>query len=239
MNIDLIIKLARLANENPNENEANLAARKVCKLIKAAEYKFNGTTQSKPTGRPTTWNDVTRSTEPAWSSKPPDKGVDFDPFEFLRNYARRQGYSYDKETRGTWETEPRNKDETYQDAYRDYSTRKDEYDRNWGDWGPYRPSKSQKRYTESIYVAYVIMYDPSTREYILSDGTRISDIEYNNNPGKYKTRPYRDEQGNKRDKPKQDLTCTTCGKVINTGFVGPPQVFVCTTCIWKNYMERK
>lgn len=41
MNIDLIIKLARLANENPNENEANLAARKVCSLIKAGNYKFD------------------------------------------------------------------------------------------------------------------------------------------------------------------------------------------------------
>lgn len=32
MNLKLIEKLARLANNNPNEHEANLAARKVCRI---------------------------------------------------------------------------------------------------------------------------------------------------------------------------------------------------------------
>ena len=38
MNFDQIYKLIKLANNNPNDNEANLAARKVCKLL--ADYKF-------------------------------------------------------------------------------------------------------------------------------------------------------------------------------------------------------
>jgi hypothetical protein len=42
MNIDLITKLAKLANNNPNENEANLAARKVCRLLAEGDFKFNG-----------------------------------------------------------------------------------------------------------------------------------------------------------------------------------------------------
>ena len=42
MNLDLIIKLVKLANHNPNDNEANAAARKVCKLIAEGQYKFNG-----------------------------------------------------------------------------------------------------------------------------------------------------------------------------------------------------
>lgn len=41
MNIELIQKLIKLANNNPNENEANLAARKVCKLL--TTFKFNET----------------------------------------------------------------------------------------------------------------------------------------------------------------------------------------------------
>lgn len=41
MNLDLITKLAKLANNNPNENEANLAARKVCKLLEEGNFKFN------------------------------------------------------------------------------------------------------------------------------------------------------------------------------------------------------
>ncbi len=43
MNLDLIIKLVKLANNNPNEHEANSAARQVCKLIAAGEFKFNNT----------------------------------------------------------------------------------------------------------------------------------------------------------------------------------------------------
>lgn len=40
MNLDLLIKLVKLANNNPNENEANLAARKVCKMIAEGKYTF-------------------------------------------------------------------------------------------------------------------------------------------------------------------------------------------------------
>jgi SNF2 family DNA or RNA helicase len=40
MDKDKIIKLIRLANNNPNDNEANLAARKACKLLGAAEKEF-------------------------------------------------------------------------------------------------------------------------------------------------------------------------------------------------------
>jgi len=48
MNHDLIIKLAKLANNNPNENEANLAARKVCKLLAEANFNFGTNTQYTP-----------------------------------------------------------------------------------------------------------------------------------------------------------------------------------------------
>jgi len=40
MDLKLLEKLVRLANNNPNENEANTAARKVCKLIQEANFKF-------------------------------------------------------------------------------------------------------------------------------------------------------------------------------------------------------
>lgn len=44
MNIELLTKLVKLANNNPNENEANLAARKVCKLIEEDKFQFNQST---------------------------------------------------------------------------------------------------------------------------------------------------------------------------------------------------
>lgn len=38
MNIEIIKKLIKLANNNPNDNEANQAARKVCSLLKDYEF---------------------------------------------------------------------------------------------------------------------------------------------------------------------------------------------------------
>lgn len=73
MNLDLITKLAKLANNNPNDNEANAAARKVCRLLAEGEFKFNGSSSSPipPGNRPEdggTWNDVRRSAESFWKS---------------------------------------------------------------------------------------------------------------------------------------------------------------------------
>ena len=38
MNLDLLKKLTRLANNNPNDNEANLAARRVCKMLEEGNW---------------------------------------------------------------------------------------------------------------------------------------------------------------------------------------------------------
>lgn len=40
MNLDLLIKLVKLANNNPSEHEANSAARRACKLIAEGNYDF-------------------------------------------------------------------------------------------------------------------------------------------------------------------------------------------------------
>lgn len=56
MNLELLIKLVKLANNNPNDNEANSAARRVCKMIAEADYKFinNNPTNFKSTSNPST-----------------------------------------------------------------------------------------------------------------------------------------------------------------------------------------
>jgi hypothetical protein len=40
MNLNLLKKLVKLANHNPNEHEANSAARRVCRMIEAEDFKF-------------------------------------------------------------------------------------------------------------------------------------------------------------------------------------------------------
>ena len=77
MDIEKLKSIIRLANNNPNEHEANLAARKACKIlaendfallsrpIRTAADKLNQHASNYGT-----WADVKRSTEPFWSSKP-------------------------------------------------------------------------------------------------------------------------------------------------------------------------
>lgn len=99
MNVDLIIKLARLANENPNENEANLAARKVCSLLKSAGYKFSNVTNPTKSKR-----GEPEKQEPVWTSSHYEDWV---RAVFDQNFYNRQT-NYKRKTRGSWF------DETYQ-----------------------------------------------------------------------------------------------------------------------------
>jgi hypothetical protein len=56
MDIDLLTKLVKLANHNPNENESNAAARKVCSLIEAANFNFdNSNMKNIDKGAPDWW----------------------------------------------------------------------------------------------------------------------------------------------------------------------------------------
>lgn len=74
MNLTLLIKLVKLANNNPNDNEANLAARKVCRMIAEGDYKFNQPPISNPMG----------NSPPPGYTPPPSQG--FNPFEDMLNY---------------------------------------------------------------------------------------------------------------------------------------------------------
>lgn len=56
---DLLTKLVKLANHNPNDNEANLAARRVCKMLEEADFQLE-----------TTYGDVKRSDTPFWRQPP-------------------------------------------------------------------------------------------------------------------------------------------------------------------------
>lgn len=70
--IDLIQKLIRLANNNPNENEANSAARRVCRMLENYKFSESITTQ--------------RSSQPASEQNPNGRN----PFEEIFRKAREQ-----------------------------------------------------------------------------------------------------------------------------------------------------
>lgn len=72
MKLDLLKKLTALANNNPNEHEANLAARRVCKML--AESKFDlrddPVIPKSTSSQPGTWTGFST----------PDRPSDFDVF---------------------------------------------------------------------------------------------------------------------------------------------------------------
>lgn len=71
MNLDRLKSLIRLANNNPNEHESNLAARKACKIIAENDFAllYQNHVPRTAQEKVRTWNDVRRSTEPQWRSK--------------------------------------------------------------------------------------------------------------------------------------------------------------------------
>lgn len=99
MNLKLLEKLVRLANNNPNENEANLAARRACKLIQEGEFKFSEDKQAR-----------TASDKFAGFS-PPHRQEDFFygawSYETKRNPFEGQAHRYNPEYKGEWKGPPR------------------------------------------------------------------------------------------------------------------------------------
>lgn len=82
-------KLVRLANNNPNENEANLAARYACKMLEEHKFDLNITLSAPESPIGGTWQDVCRSTEsPPWSRY--QGGWDFYAEEILKNMFHQQ-----------------------------------------------------------------------------------------------------------------------------------------------------
>ena len=94
MNIDLIIKLAKLANNNPSEHEANSAARRVCKLLAEGNFEFGIVRTTTPDFQ---------STRPPWNSQPVD-----DVYDILEELRRKRKATYQRTAeqyrRGTWTT---------------------------------------------------------------------------------------------------------------------------------------
>jgi len=102
----MLIKLAKLANHNPNEHEANLAARKVCQMLSEDNYtaldKLLKNHQPRQQQRQQyqgagTWNDIHRTTEEEFQNGP------FSPKN--RNWGRYDPFNdphYGKSTEFDW-----------------------------------------------------------------------------------------------------------------------------------------
>ncbi len=133
MNFDLITKLAKLANNNPNEAEANSAARKVCKLLAEANFQFTGEpvkqkVQQGPVGDPFSSTDFydwfyrfaqrdrarTQEQQRTEQQRKQNYYTGYDPTDRQRQYYqeqknKEQEYWTRKAYQGSWTEEPKNK----------------------------------------------------------------------------------------------------------------------------------
>jgi len=96
MNLDLLKKLVKLANNNPNEHEANSAARRACKLIENAEFKFVADVKPNPIFNPSpAQEDFIRNTQrPVNNYYTPDAWSWVD--DYIRNASQRREKAREK-----------------------------------------------------------------------------------------------------------------------------------------------
>lgn len=265
MNLDLLFKLVRLANNNPNDNEANLAARKVCKMIAEANFNITGNT-TPPNPRPQQRGSAGPFNWGHWSGF--KSGYDYVKAEADRqrqqqeraNEAARKQAEYErnkaeeakreKEWTGTFYDEFHFGDDDFRKIFEellekmkregstyDYTTARDRF---YG--GGVGGGKSN--------LCIDVVFDASTDEYLLPNGKRISSKEFYADPFKYRVVNTINRNETKSQSPfpkkeyqpkkeKRPLKCCICGKERMTAFMGPPQVFRCWHCDWEDYEKEK
>jgi len=213
MNLDLLIKLIKLANNNPNENESNLAARKVCKMIAEADYKF---TQSNLPSNKATHIPTPQPGSNDWLN------------EILKNMRNAQWSSYDQE-RQYWarEAEERSKQQQY---YRPSQAQQNYYDKT-------EPKESIYVTFDAVTREYILPDKSRVSEHEFHSNPKYYN-KYKPKPT-YSDFVGGQKGGQKKEKEKKLLKCCICGEEFVTGFVGPPQVFRCNKCDWDKYEKEK
>jgi hypothetical protein len=211
MKLDRLLALIRLANNNPNENEANLAARKVCQILVSGEFTITPKQVKTAAGKMNearTWNDVKRSTEPEFRSKQygpvPPNDSDFDPiYEFFRGGGR-GGSKSNPWTKDFWDGVKQKRAPTEEEEARRNEEKRKQHASNYGFYsgGPrYNPFKSGE-YSSGLNEDEEWQFDITT-------GTR------------------------KRVKKQEMRKCAKCGLEIMTARL-KEDPWICNPCHWKD-----
>ena len=193
MNFNILIKLLKLANHNNADGEANAAARRVCKMLGEDNYKW---IEAAIKGGPKvaadkvggSWNDVKRSTEPAWySARQPNYSNPGYRSPYDDNFAdwfKKWGSQFSEEAQ-------RKNEEEAERRYKEEQARRDEY---------YKRQEERKRENESDWTTYgrsgpFNYWDPRTYEYVdPKTGQRQTAKEYHSNQAKQKKQEKEDKK---------------------------------------------
>lgn len=220
MNLDLLKKLTRLANNNPNENEENLAARRVCKMLEEGKFslpiegpKISGA--STPYGPRKPWSAYDPKTSSAnWQTnaeevkRAQERAKQAEKVRYAEEVRQEQEWKATEEER-KWKGGPTS-DEIFEDMRRKY----EEFLRD-----------------PRIHYSKPYTSKPPPNPFDWAKGNIIFD---------YETKPTPEEAARKHSQQeKRPLECTRCHNKIETAFVGPPQVYVCNGCIWKDWMASR
>lgn len=202
---DKLEKLIRLANNNPNDNEANLAARKVCKMLENVRFNFKkpgvppnnsrpGATRPSPTGRTGfNWDDVFRSPESFWRER--DK-------EREREQKRAEEFNKER-AREERARQAREKEKTTQEKAWEGGAR-----------GGGKTDRNKRNMDDMI-------------NDILNGKLHFEDFIINFS--RVQESPFAEEY---KQTKVRNLKCTICKKIKATAFVGHESNFVCMECPW-------
>jgi len=210
--IEILEKLIALANNNPNEHEANSAARRVCKLLVELKVNFKTRGASQPKPQP-------QSKQQDWSGFTDIFNDDF--IKRAREAKAQEDARYAEDRRKAQEFYEKEAEEQVRRNRERYDRMKQEqYDRKRGKSEPWYEREREPREAKIPKDVY------SAREW--DSGIHIP------NKHEYEFRPVTNEYV--RVGQKKPRNCTQCGREYQTAYIG--NIFVCYNCHWNNYNKQ-
>ncbi len=247
MKLEILNKLIALANNNPNEHEANTAARRVCKAIIEDKFVISG--------GPVTNTTVPPKTSPKQQQSNPYDAYRYDPFEdifggFGGFGGFRDRYTEEAKQAKQQKQEPPKQEKTQDQVEREVVRKREQ---TWK-YEYYNPSTSsyynpmmQKEFSNTFqehwkYVFGVRHHSDNAR----ANSQRNYGVPPNEKPPSSGPNPYSGAQeefygfkGRKYGKESRRLRCKTCGFVKNTKFMGLESLFECNDCQWDFAKKQK
>jgi len=216
LDIDRLKKLTRLANNNPNDHEANLAARRVCKMLEEANFTLT-------------------------SAPPPSMhGVAYDEAsnmgdifsEMLRQQAKQQADRLRREEevhKKAQERVRKQQEEARAQAAKEQVKRQQQDPDEW--FQDVMRSKWTNRRTGEVITELEYQSRNLGRKKPKSHWDFVAE-NMNWEPPNYNYWNGEQTRGRRQDRPSRTLVCKKCGKEQETKFMGTPETFLCWSC-WR------
>lgn len=191
MSIDLLKKLVRLATNNPNEHEANLAARKACELLVKDDFAILKSTTNNPpiVNFGTNYGEWTEFNNRTSQGKPIYKDV-YNMYEELRRDSSGYAWDFEKERREKQKNRRETKTLRCKHCKLEFQTKFQGEESQFECWGCYGKDERTKREKErreqtKEQEATEWLFNPSNMTYFnVRTGETMSSTEFHIKYGK-------------------------------------------------------